>query len=627
MFTFSPYASLRRQRQALLATQSFAPIPLHPAVAAQLQKAKQLDTVPVRPLRSKASLFLSVIVELYQLIAQVVLWNVLNALIVLGAVLVTRYLFQAKGSLTAGLLLSGLFFALKATQAVVEYCSSNSLRQVHRGVQLALYRIVNAKLSRLAPAGRLEFSKGQLKTLVGSDVEAVEDFISAAVMQWPRVIVSSLIVIPVLWFVSGGPGIVALGFVLTLVPVAAIGAAFVERFQVKTQAEQDKLVTALGEWVKNIRLVRFLGWDRAIEAEVNAQMWRFVVQQAIRHSAVLVVWAISYSWWMVPLLAIFALSLSQPEPLNLVEVFASFWLLDHLTSQIQYIPHSLSLYGTAAAGATRIISLLEQPELDQSIRAAPREPIASTAQPVAVALQNVTVRYGSAEVLKNLTITFSLTERTAIIGSVASGKSTLLEVLLGELPFTSGAIEVQFADGARGPLWRHDVYIAFRRAVAYSPQQPFLSNTSMRNNVDLSGNATFEDVQQAVALAQLNDDILLFESGLEEEVGESGINLSGGQKQRVSLARAFISKRTVWLLDDPLSAVDTQTEQRLLRTITDRAQGLIIASHRISAIERCHRVVVLEGGVVVEDGDPQVLAKDSSSHLHRFMQAVEGHGH
>jgi ABC-type multidrug transport system fused ATPase/permease subunit len=149
----------------------------------------------------------------------------------------------------------------------------------------------------------------------------------------------------------------------------------------------------------------------------------------------------------------------------------------------------------------------------------------------------------------------------------------------------------------------------------------------MRNNVDLSGNATFEDVQQAVALAQLNDDILLFESGLEEEVGESGINLSGGQKQRVSLARAFISKRTVWLLDDPLSAVDTQTEQRLLRTITDRAQGLIIASHRISAIERCDRVVVLEGGVVVEDGDPQVLAKDSSSHLHRFMQAVEGHGH
>jgi ABC-type multidrug transport system fused ATPase/permease subunit len=356
-------------------------------------------------------------------------------------------------------------------------------------------------------------------------------------------------------------------------------------------------------------------------------MWRFVVQQAIRHSAVLVVWAVSYSWWMVPLLALFTFSLSQAEPLNLVEVFASFWLLDHLTSQIQYIPHSLSLYGTAAAGATRMISLLAQPELNQSFVPDSPEGIDPTAKPTALEIRNLTVRYGSKEVLKNLTITFSLTERTAIIGSVGSGKSTLLEVLLGELPFTSGKIEVHFSDGSCGPLWRRDVYTAFRRAVAYSPQQPFLSNTSMRNNVDLSGTAAFENVQQAVALAQLNDDILLFERGLEEEVGESGINLSGGQKQRVSLARAFISKRTVWLLDDPLSAVDTQTEQRLLSAITARAEGLIIVSHRMSALERCDRVIVLEDGLIVEDGDPQRLTADASSRLSRFMQAVEEHEH
>jgi ABC-type bacteriocin/lantibiotic exporter with double-glycine peptidase domain len=241
-------------------------------------------------------------------------------------------------------------------------------------------------------------------------------------------------------------------------------------------------------------------------------------------------------------------------------------------------------------------------------------------------LQDVRLRFGPHEVLRGITTSLELSQRTAIIGSVGGGKSTLLELLLGEVPLTSGSIEVQFDDGSCGPLWRRDVYTVFRSSVAYAPQQPFLSNTSMRDNIDLSGQAQSEDLETAVSLAQLNDDIALFKRGLLEEIGESGINLSGGQKQRVSLARAFISKRPIWVLDDPLSAVDSVTEQRLTQAICAHSRGLILVSHRVSVLESCDRVLVLEDGRVIEDGDPEVLSHDPSSHVYRFLQAVTIHG-
>jgi ABC-type multidrug transport system fused ATPase/permease subunit len=148
----------------------------------------------------------------------------------------------------------------------------------------------------------------------------------------------------------------------------------------------------------------------------------------------------------------------------------------------------------------------------------------------------------------------------------------------------------------------------------------------MRDNIDLSEHASGVDLEDAVALAQLNDDLALFKRGLLEEVGESGINLSGGQKQRVSLARAFISKRPLWVLDDPLSAVDTATEQRLVHAMCTHSQGIILVSHRVSVLESCDRVLVLEDGRLIEDGDPRVLSHDSQSHVYRFLQALTTHG-
>lgn len=626
MFRFTPTLLLGQLRRTVLAATEFEPIALDPTVAKQLEYAQRIDSAPPLRIDSKFQLFFYVLRGLDRLLYRIILWVVAGALVVLGAVFITREIFEATAPLHVGLGLAALFFVLKMAQAAIDYRVATELLQVHRGVQVSLYRIINEKLARISPAGRAEFSKGQLKTLIGSDVESIEDFLSAAVWQWTRALVLSLVVMPVLWCTSGTPGLIALAVVLAIIPVAAIGAVFVEHFQRRAQAEQDELTTAVGEWVKNIRLVRFLGWDRGIEAEVNHRMWRYIVRAAVRHTAVLVVWALSFSWSMFPMLAIVAISLMRETPLNLTEVFSSFWLLDHLMSQIQYIPHSLSLYGAASAGAERVKDLLVQPELNDSLEDSHDEVVAEHSQPERLILRDVRLRFGSYEAIKGISTTIDLNKRTVIIGSVGSGKSTLLELLIGEIPLTSGSVDVEFSDGSRGPLWRRDVYSVFRSAVAYSPQQPFLSNASMRDNIDLSESARQEDLESAAALAQLNDDIALFKRGVLEEVGESGINLSGGQKQRVSLARAFISKRPIWVLDDPLSAVDTQTEERLTRAICSQAQGLILVSHRVSVLDACDRVVVLDEGKIIEDGEPKALSRNPSSHTYRFVQAVALHG-
>jgi ABC-type bacteriocin/lantibiotic exporter with double-glycine peptidase domain len=247
------------------------------------------------------------------------------------------------------------------------------------------------------------------------------------------------------------------------------------------------------------------------------------------------------------------------------------------------------------------------------------------ASPSKLILKNVTVRYDTLDALHEVSTTLLLNERTVIIGSVGSGKSTLLEVIIGELPISGGTIEVEFSDDSRGPLWRRDVYTALRTTIAYSPQQPFLSNALMRDNINLSGSASLEDVQLATSMAQLTEDIALLPRGLAEEVGESGINLSGGQKQRVSLGRAFISKRSIFVFDDPLSAVDTGTEERLVEAIMPGASGLILVSHRLSVLTRCDRVIVLESGRIVEDGKPSILAADPNSYVSRFLEALDHH--
>jgi ABC-type multidrug transport system fused ATPase/permease subunit len=499
--------------------------------------------------------------------------------------------------------------------------------QIARGVQLFLFDRINKKLLALDRHSNAEFSTGNVKTLLSGDVEAVEDFITTALGSWiPALLVLVVTSGPIIGL-AGVMGLVGIVIALLQVPIALSIVFLLERYKELRQTEQDRFTTTIGEWVKNVRLVRYLNWEPAVARQVERALRRFSIAASKSHFLVCLAFGVSYSWWAMPILGMLVYGSYTAAPLSPAEFFPVVWLLSLLSNQIQFLPHSLTQYGEASAAVSRLERFFDLPEIRQHFSSHEAPLGGDLGIPVRVHARGVTVSYPSGDAIRNLSLSVDLTARLAIVGEVGSGKTTLLELLLGELAPTSGEIEVEFSSGVRAPLWTPEVHSAYRSSIAYAPQEPFLSNATLRENIDLSTTRDIAQVERAADQACLTPDIALFTRGLEEEVGETGINLSGGQKQRVSLARAFVSRRPVFFLDDPLSAVDTTTEQTLFSRFVGGTRGFILVSHRIAELDGCDRVIVLEKGEIIEDGVPRNLLTRPNSRYRAFLEACKQEGH
>jgi ATP-binding cassette subfamily B multidrug efflux pump len=166
-----------------------------------------------------------------------------------------------------------------------------------------------------------------------------------------------------------------------------------------------------------------------------------------------------------------------------------------------------------------------------------------------------------------------------------------------------------------------------RSQFGYVPQRSFLFSASIRDNIAFGTDTlTEDDIQRLVKAASLEQDFKLFPQGWETVVGERGITISGGQKQRVSIARALAIEPPVLLLDDPLSAVDADTEERILQEILSDIKGrtALIVSHRISTLKHCDDIIVLENGRITQQGHHDSLKDQEGYYQNIFhIQQVE----
>ncbi|UOQ54210.1 ABC transporter ATP-binding protein [Hymenobacter cellulosivorans] len=192
----------------------------------------------------------------------------------------------------------------------------------------------------------------------------------------------------------------------------------------------------------------------------------------------------------------------------------------------------------------------------------------------------------------------------AVIGNTGSGKSTIAALLCRLYDVTEGQISVDSVDVRDFSL------NSLREQIGYVPQDVFLFSDSIRNNINFGlDNPSEERMQQAAKDANVYDNIIRFPEGFDTKLGERGITLSGGQKQRVSIARALVKEPKILILDDSLSAVDTNTENAILNSlqrIMHNRTSLII-SHRVSSVKLADEILVLDDGVIVQHGTHEAL--------------------
>ena len=218
-----------------------------------------------------------------------------------------------------------------------------------------------------------------------------------------------------------------------------------------------------------------------------------------------------------------------------------------------------------------------------------------------IEFEGVTFTYEETQIkaINNLTFKVKKGETLAILGSTGSGKSTVLNLITRLYDIDKGTIKID------GDCIANLNLSDLRNCVGFVPQDAFLFSDSIKNNIKFGNElATDEAIVDVAKEAMVHDNIVAFKNQYETILGERGITLSGGQKQRVSIARALLKSPKILLLDDCLSAVDTETEEQILNNLSriTKDKTTIIVSHRVSSIKNANYIIVLDQGQIIEEG-------------------------
>ncbi len=279
--------------------------------------------------------------------------------------------------------------------------------------------------------------------------------------------------------------------------------------------------------------------------------------------------------------------------------FISFALYNHmLIGPMRRMGRLISEMSKMGVSVNRIGQVLEaEPEKDAP--GAERGPLDTD-----ISFENVSFRYGagSPPVLEDVSFTIPAGKSFGILGGTGAGKSSLIMLLCRLYEPTAGRITAGGRDIAQMPArW-------VRQNVGVVLQEPFLFSRSVEENIGVCG-ATAEEIRAAAVTAAIAGDIERFAQGYETVVGERGVTLSGGQKQRIAIARILTKKTPVLVFDDSLSAVDTETDEKIRAALDRDLKGAttVIISHRINTLLGCDNVLVLEKGRVSQLGTPAEL--------------------
>ena len=555
----------------------------------------------------------------YKLILRTLSFSLLGRLLFLAGILASEQLIRKDQSIDFGMTLALAFALAKIGNVFVNTAIRSLGEQIFSATGLFFFTRVNKKFIDLGRNETLgdKFTNGKLKILVSSDIEKIQIFVNGIVANIIPVASSALVLGPLVLYKTKFIGLIVIVLSFLIVPITAAMAKYIMSFQENIQRHEETLTNSIGEWLKNVRLVRYLGLDNAVSKIISESVASLVKSSCKQHLVVIINDTLSMIWWMVPLIFLFGLVSYFNIDLTIAALFGSVWIINELNSAIKYIPFTLRNYASAAVCLRRIQDFWSLPNLQDSFL--PPVPLPCNFQPTQVIFEDVTISYGDRRVLEDLNLSVAMNQSTVLIGEVGSGKTSFLLAFIGELPPLKGSILIELEGGEKFNLWHENVRSQFQKYLGYVPQESYQSNASVSYNVSLDFENDQMKIIDAIHLAQMSPDIKSFPKGIDEEIGEEGINLSGGQKQRLSIARAMYFNRDFNIFDDPVSSLDAHTESEFFSSLGKTRKPYLMSTHRLKYVCDCDRVLVLQKGKVIEDGDPNWLRENQSSHYSRQL--------
>lgn len=408
---------------------------------------------------------------------------------------------------------------------------------------------------------------------------------------------------------------VIVGIVCVNLVLSTRQSRFFYRFK-QLAAERTGIVN---EWIQNIRLLRILGWIEDFERRIFAKRVEETTNRIsmVTNGQFMNAFGSSINF-VINLVGVATLVFLRKEPVTPGELFALLWIFGvFLQKPFRQIPWFFTFTLDSLSSIRRVERFMTRPSDPIAVVGPDVEDRALESEPaLALKVRGLNLKAGGRHLLNDVSFDVREGEFVAIVGEVGSGKSLLVLSLAGETAATFDAFEMK-AEGA--PAF--DVLALSlderRRKFAYVGQDGFVMSGSLRENVMFRYGGSRDDdreVLNALALAQFRIDGEHLQNGLDTEIGERGVNLSGGQRQRVALARAHFLRRPIFLLDDCLSAVDVDTERRLIGELIDgawRGRTRLLITHRLSVLEKVDRILFIEDGSIVASGTFEELLATS----------------
>ncbi len=511
--------------------------------------------------------------------------------------------FEAGQAIVWAFALAVVLVALvKATaQYTFRVANTAASERMVKNVRDSLFR----HIERLPFAWHMQHRTGDMIQRCTSDLETLRNFISEQMTGILRIVILLGLSVGFMFSMNTRLACIALAPVPVIIVYSVyfhhrIGIAFLD-----CDENEGILSTMAQENLAGVRVVRAFGRERAEQNRFFAQnryytgLWMKLARPLARY------WSIGdvLSGTQILLTVCFGAVFCIREEMTAGEYIAFLSYCALMTWPVRMLGRMISEMSKAGVSIDRIAYIMNaEEEQDSGHRLTP--PLSGD-----IVFDGVCFSYDDGkELLKDISFTVPGGSTIGILGGTGSGKSTLILLLskFYSLPPDGGSIRI---DGVN----LRDIDTAWlREHLSVVLQEPFLFSRSIRENITITRpDADEAELREAVRAAELEETIDGFSAGFDTYVGERGVTLSGGQKQRTAIARALIRKTPILVLDDSLSAVDTETDAKIRSNLRERFESstVILISHRISSLRQADRILVLEGGRLVEQGTHDELCR------------------